>query len=115
MAAVAQAADEPCLAKIFFANDASSTRLPGITVEDHHPVVSLRINENKEDLRFVFDTGAGRTVLNRAVAQRLGLQATAKGSLGGRSVTTELPVQFTPVIASKRPNAFAQGYGTTSH
>ena len=80
---VAQAADEPCLAKIFFANDATSARLPGITVEDHYPVVSLRINRNREDLRFVFDTGAGRTVLSRAVAQRLGLQATAKGSLGG--------------------------------
>jgi len=78
-----QAADEPCLAKIFFANGATSARLPGITVEDHHPVVSVRINKNGEDLRFVFDTGAGRTVLNRAVAQRLGLQATAKGSLGG--------------------------------
>lgn len=83
MATGAQAADEPCLAKIFFAHGATSARLPGITVEDHHPVVSLSINENKEELHFVFDTGAGRTVLNRAVAQRLGLRATAKGSLGG--------------------------------
>jgi len=83
MTTVAQAADEPCLAKIFFANNATSARLPGVTVEDHHVVVSLRINESKEDLRFVFDTGAGRTVLSRAVAQRLGLRATAKGSLGG--------------------------------
>ena len=83
MATVVQAADEPCLAKIFFANDATSARLPGVMVEDHHFVISLRINENKEDLRFVFDTGAGRTVLNRAVAQRLGLRATAKDSLGG--------------------------------
>ena len=83
MTTVAQAADEPCLAKIFFANDATSARLPGITIEDYQPVVSLRINENKEALRFVFDTGAGRTVLSRAVAQRLGLRATAKSSLGG--------------------------------
>ena len=83
MTTVAQAPDEFCLAKIFFANDATSARLPGIAVEDHQAVVSLRINENKEDLRFVFDTGAGRTVLSRTVAQRLGLQATAKGSLGG--------------------------------
>jgi len=83
MTTAAQAAgDESCLAKIFFANDATSARLPGVTVEDHHVVVSLRINENK-DVRFVFDTGAGRTVLSRAVAQRLGLRATAKGSLGG--------------------------------
>jgi hypothetical protein len=83
MTTVAQAADEPCLAKIFFANNATSARLPGIAIEDYQPVVSLRINENKEDLRFVFDTGAGRTVLSRAVAQRLGLRATAKSSLGG--------------------------------
>src|SRR2546429_637288 len=50
MATVVQAADEPCLAKIFFANDATSARLPGVMVEDHHFVISLRINENKEDL-----------------------------------------------------------------
>ena len=83
MTTVAQALNEPCLAKIFFANDGPSARLPGVTLEDHHPVVSLSLNENKEDLRFVFDTGAGRTVLSRAMAQRLGLRATAKGSLGG--------------------------------
>ena len=83
MTTAAQPADEPHLAKIFFANGATSARLPGITVEDHHPVVTVRINKNKEDLRLVFDTGAGRTVLSRAVAQRLGLRATAKSSLGG--------------------------------
>ena len=80
---VAQAADESCSTKIFFANDATSARLPGVTVEDHRFVVSIRINENKEDLRFVLDTGAGRTVLSRAVAQQLGLRASAKGSMGG--------------------------------
>jgi hypothetical protein len=77
------AGNQACSTKIFFANGATSTPLPGIRVKDHQVSVSVRINGNNEDLRFIFDTGAGRTVLDRAVAGRLGLRASAKSSIGG--------------------------------
>jgi hypothetical protein len=79
----ALAGDQSCSTKIFFAKGATSTPLPGVKVKDHQVFVSVRINGNNEDLPFIFDTGAGRTMLDRAVAGRLGLRASAKSSLGG--------------------------------
>ena len=57
--------------------------LPGVVAKGHRIFVTARINGFSEDLRFIFDTGAGRTVLDRAVASRLGLRASEKGSIGG--------------------------------
>lgn len=77
------AADQPCPAKPQFNNGQESVRLPGVRRIENHLLVSVRINGNKEELSFIFDTGAGRTVLDRRVATRLGLRATAKSSIGG--------------------------------
>src|SRR3954469_8370651 len=82
-AGLSMAADESCTAKISFKNGETEVPLPGASVKNHQIFVSVRINGKNEDLRFIFDTGAGRTVLTRALADRLGLHATEKGSIGG--------------------------------
>ena len=76
-------ADEPCPSKIEFVNGKTSARLPDVTRSGNQILFSLRINGKNDDLRFVFDTGAGRTVIDRAVATRLGLQPSEKSSIGG--------------------------------
>lgn len=50
---------------------------------ENHVSLFVRINGNKENLRFIFDTGAGRTVLDRRVAEWLRLRPTERSSLGG--------------------------------
>src|SRR4051812_26605306 len=80
---IAMAADQPCTTRISFKNGQTEIELPGAAVKHHQIFVSVRINGKNEDLRFVFDSGAGRTVLTRASAGRLGLHATEKGSIGG--------------------------------
>lgn len=74
---------EPCVASVRFNNGQTSVRLPGVARHENHLVASVRINGKREQLSFLFDTGAGRTVLERRVAERLGLQATEKSSIGG--------------------------------
>jgi predicted aspartyl protease len=61
----------------------TSVALRGVTRTENHLSVFVRINGTKEDLAFIFDTGAGRTILDRRIAGRLGLKATEKSSIGG--------------------------------
>jgi hypothetical protein len=80
-------ADESCASSVHFATGATSVGLPGITRnEKNHVFVSVRVPGNDKELRFVFDSGAGRAVMDRRVAARLGLKATEKSSLGGVGV-----------------------------
>jgi len=43
------------------------------------PVIRLRVNGRKEDLRFVLDTGSGISVISADTAHRLGIKALASG------------------------------------
>jgi predicted aspartyl protease len=80
-------ANDSCLSSAHFANGATSALLPGVVRnEKSHVFVSARIIGHDEELRFVFDTGAGRTIIDRRVAARLGLKATEKSSVGGVGV-----------------------------
>ncbi len=77
-------ADEACSSKLHFNNGQTSARLPGVARnEKNHIFVSVRVNGKNDDLRFVFDTGAGRTVIERGVAARLGLRPSEKSSIRG--------------------------------
>ncbi|HEX7174019.1 MAG TPA: aspartyl protease family protein [Pyrinomonadaceae bacterium] len=55
---------------------------------NNRPIVRVRINNSKETLRFVVDTGAGMCVIAAGAAERLGLRAVARGgmarAIGGR-------------------------------
>jgi hypothetical protein len=79
----ARAADEPCPTKVSFASGATSAQLPGVVRSGNQIFLIARINGKSEDLRFVFDTGAGRAVIDRAVATRLGLKPSEKSSFAG--------------------------------
>ncbi|HWS53269.1 MAG TPA: aspartyl protease family protein [Pyrinomonadaceae bacterium] len=46
---------------------------------NNRPIIEVRINNSKEPLRFVVDTGAGMCVLSTAAADRMGLRPVARG------------------------------------
>jgi predicted aspartyl protease/Flp pilus assembly protein TadD len=46
---------------------------------NNRPVIKVRINGSKEQLRFVIDTGAGMCVVATHAAERIGIKAVARG------------------------------------
>lgn len=48
---------------------------------DNRPILLIRVNGQKEPLRFVLDTGSGMSVISEETAKRLGVRAVAKGGL----------------------------------
>ncbi len=48
---------------------------------DERPILRVRINGDKRELRFVLDTGSGMSVISDATASRLGLRPVAQGGL----------------------------------
>ncbi len=48
---------------------------------DNRPVIEVRVNGNRQPLRFVLDTGSGMSVISDETAKRLGIKAVAKGGL----------------------------------
>ncbi|MBA3805101.1 MAG: aspartyl protease family protein [Acidobacteria bacterium] len=46
---------------------------------DNRPMLLVHINNRKEPLRFVLDTGSGMSVISQETAQRLGLRPVAQG------------------------------------
>jgi predicted aspartyl protease/Flp pilus assembly protein TadD len=48
---------------------------------DNRPILQVRINGQKEPLRFVLDTGSGMSVISEETAKRLGIKAVARGGL----------------------------------
>jgi len=75
--------DEFCATRVAFEGGKTSEKLPGVTRSGPGIFVSVRLDGKDDNLRFLFDTGAGRTVIERNVAARLGLRPTAKSSIGG--------------------------------
>ena len=48
---------------------------------DNRPILEVRLNGEKEPLRFVLDTGSGMSVISDQTAKRLGIKPVAKGGL----------------------------------
>lgn len=48
---------------------------------DNRPILQVRVNGQREPLRFVLDTGSGMSVISDRTAKRLGIRAVAKGGL----------------------------------
>jgi predicted aspartyl protease len=76
-------ADEPCSSTIVFSKGVTSEKLRGVSIQGASVFVSVQVIAKKDELRFLFDTGAGRTVIDRNIAARLGLRPTEKSSIGG--------------------------------
>ena len=48
---------------------------------DNRPVLPVRVNGQKQTMRFVLDTGSGMSVISEETAKKLGIKAVAKGGL----------------------------------
>ena len=48
---------------------------------DNRPILQVRLNGQKEPLRFVLDTGSGMSVISNNTAKKLGLKPVAKGGM----------------------------------
>jgi len=48
---------------------------------DNRPVLPVRVNGQKEPMRFVLDTGSGMSVISEETAKKLGIKAVARGGL----------------------------------
>lgn len=48
---------------------------------DNRPVLEVRVNGQKQPLKFVLDTGSGMSVISEQTAKRLGIKPVAKGGL----------------------------------
>lgn len=48
---------------------------------DNRPILQVRVNGEKEPLRFVLDTGSGMSVISEQTAKRLGIKPVARGGL----------------------------------
>jgi len=48
---------------------------------DNRPIILIRVNGNKEPLKFVLDTGSGMSVISEQTAKKLGIKPVAKGGL----------------------------------
>ena len=48
---------------------------------DGRPILKVRVNNNRDPLRFVLDTGSGMSVVSEETAKKLGLRAVARGGL----------------------------------
>lgn len=51
-------------------------------IENNRPILTVRVNDSKEPLRFVLDTGSYMTVISDETAKRLKIKAIAKGGRG---------------------------------
>ncbi|HEU4837646.1 MAG TPA: aspartyl protease family protein [Pyrinomonadaceae bacterium] len=48
---------------------------------DNRPIIQIRVNGQKEPLKFVLDTGSGMSVISEQTAKRLGIKTVARGGL----------------------------------
>ena len=58
----------------------SRTSVP-FEATDNRPVLEVRVNGQKQPLRFVLDTGSGMSVISDETAKKLGLKPVARGGL----------------------------------
>jgi tetratricopeptide (TPR) repeat protein len=58
----------------------SKTTIPFESL-DNRPILKVRVNNSREPLRFVLDTGSGMSVISEETANRLGVKVVARGGL----------------------------------
>ncbi|HKP47307.1 MAG TPA: aspartyl protease family protein [Pyrinomonadaceae bacterium] len=68
---------------------------------DSRPLLKVRVNGNKEPLRFVLDSGSGMSVISEETAKKLGMRPVARGGLAravGGGGKFEIVYGFLPSI-----------------
>jgi predicted aspartyl protease len=66
--------------QLYVSSGRDSTAISFETI-DGRPILKVRINGQKEPLRFVLDTGSGMSVISQQTAKRLGLQPISRGGM----------------------------------
>lgn len=61
--------------------DAGNRTVVSFETPDFRPILKVRINGQKQPLRFVLDTGSGMSVLSEETARKLGIKPVAQGGL----------------------------------
>ena len=65
---------------LYVATGENRTSVP-FEATDNRPVLPVRINGQKQPMRFVLDTGSGMSVISEETAKKLGIKAVARGGL----------------------------------
>ena len=65
---------------LYIASGENRTSVP-FEATDNRPVVPVRVNGQKQAMRFVLDTGSGMSVVSEETAKKLGIKAVARGGL----------------------------------
>lgn len=65
---------------LYIAGGANRTVVP-FEATDNRPVLEVRVNGQKQPLRFVLDTGSGMSVISEETAKKLGIKPVARGGL----------------------------------
>jgi predicted aspartyl protease/Flp pilus assembly protein TadD len=66
--------------QLYISSGRDSTSM-SFETNDGRPILKVRINGQKEPLRFVLDTGSGMSVISEQTAKRLGLQSISRGGM----------------------------------
>ncbi len=66
--------------QLYVSSGRDSTAMSFETI-DGRPILKVRINGQREPLRFVLDTGSGMSVISQQTAKRLGLQPISRGGM----------------------------------
>ena len=61
--------------------DAGTRTMVSFETPDFRPILKIRINGQKDYLRFVLDTGSGMSVLSEETARKLGIKPVARGGM----------------------------------
>ena len=65
---------------LYIASGQNRTSVP-FEATDNRPVLPVRINGQKQTMRFVLDTGSGMSVISEETAKKLNIKAVARGGL----------------------------------
>jgi tetratricopeptide (TPR) repeat protein len=65
---------------LYLASGENRTSVP-FEATDNRPILPVRINGQKQPMRFVLDTGSGMSVISEETAKKLGIKAVARGGL----------------------------------
>jgi predicted aspartyl protease/Tfp pilus assembly protein PilF len=65
---------------LYVPNGESKVTMPFESI-DGRPIIKVRVNNSRETLRFVLDTGSGMSVVSEETAKKLGLRPVARGGM----------------------------------
>jgi predicted aspartyl protease/Flp pilus assembly protein TadD len=65
---------------LYVASGENRTSVP-FEATDNRPVLPVRVNGQKQSMRFVLDTGSGMSVISEETAKKLGIKPVARGGL----------------------------------